>query len=364
LVLLRESWVRSNLARLFPEGDGALELWRAAWHGYIRSGAPPEDRVLSVLQGTYRRAIEILGADPEEGARLSIDQEALAEHLAFLYGRGTLEAQSQDVLLERFLDTAGLKLRRHFFWFVGHSVEERTDQAVLKRFQALWEKRQAGAKGNAASRSEMSAFGSWFVSGRFDEAWALEQLELVLREAGGVDLEDRVVRRLADLAPRHPLRAARCLALLTGLTGEKASAFGWIDDTKLILAAALRSEDEAARREAVEAFHRLVALGFRAHELVQFSDDLDDPAAVPYFTLHSPMTVAEVRQRLADASDPERDRILALVLREAKDRDVWKLTTPEEVVERWGDVEPHLGARRGLWALRLNQWQEQGLPVR
>jgi len=365
LVLLEESWVRSNLARLFPEGDGAMELWRAAWHGYVQSGAPPEDRVLSVLRGTYRRAIEILGADPEGDAGLGIDQQALAEHLAFFCGRGTLEAQGQEVLLERFLDTAGLKLRRHFFWFVGHSLEEeRVDQAVLKRFQALWERRHAGADGNAASRPEMSAFGSWFVAGPFDEAWALEQLDLVLRAGGSIDLEDLVVRRLAEVAPRHPLPTARCLALLAGLRRERASAFGWIEDVKPILAAALRSEDRAARREAVVAFQRLVALGFRAHELVQFSDDLDDPVAVPYFTWHSPMTVAEVRQRLTDASDPERDRLLALVLREAKDRDVWKFTTPEEVVRRWGDVEPHLGGRRGFWALRLNQWQEQGLPVR
>ncbi|PYQ22632.1 MAG: hypothetical protein DMF79_05560, partial [Acidobacteria bacterium] len=364
LVLLRESWVGSNLARLFPERDGAMELWRAAWHGYVQSGAPPDDRVLSVLQGTYRRALEILGGEPEGDAALSSDQQALAEHLALLCGRGTLEAQGQGVLLERFLDSAGLKLRRYFFWFVGHRLEgEGADPAVLKRYQALWERRHAGARGNAASRPELSAFGSWFAAGRFDAAWALEQLELVLRSAGRIDREDLVVRRLAEMAPHHPLPAARCLALLTGLTRERASAFGWIGDVEPLLAAVLRSEDEAARREAADAFRRLVALGFRPHELVHFSDDLDDPVAIPYFTVHDPMTLAEVRRRLGDASDPERDRLLALVLREAKDRDVWKLTTPEEVVGRWGQVEPHLGGRRGFWALRLDQWHEQGLPV-
>lgn len=356
LVLLDESWVRSNLARLFPEGDGAMEQWRAAWHGYVQSGAPLEDRVLSVLHGTYRRALDVLGADPEGDAGLSIDQQALAEHLAFLCGRRTLEAQGQDALLEHFLGTAGLKLRRYFFRFVGRSLEgERVDQAVLKRYQTLWERRHRGANGNPTALPEMSAFGSWFVAGQFDEAWALEQLELVLRAAGGIDVEALVVRRLREIAPRHPLRTARCLALLSGLERERASVFGWIEDVNPILTAALRSEDRAARREAVVAFQRLVALGFRAHELVQFSEDLDDPVAVPYFTWRSPMTVAEMRQRLTDASDPERDRLLALVLREAKDRDVWKLTTPEEVVRRWEEVEPHLGGRRGFWALRLNQ---------
>ena len=364
LVLLRESWVRSNLARIFPEGDGDLERWRAAWHGYVRSGAPPEDRVFSVLQGTYRRAVDVFGADPDEGARLSLDQEALAEHLAFQVGQGALEGDDRDQLLARFLDTAGLKLRRHFFWFIGHRVVERADPAARKRLQALWEKRHPGPKASGASRLERATFGSWFVAGSFDETWALEQLELVLREAGGVELVDGVVRRLAELAPRHPLPSVRCLAVLVGLTREKASAFAWIEDVKPLLAAALRSEDRGARLQALEVFQRLVALGFRAHELVQFSDDLDDATAVPYFTWHGPMTVAEVRQRLTDASDPERDLILALVLREARDTDVWKFTTPEEVVRRWEDVEAHLGGRRAFWTSLLNRWQEQGLPTR
>src|SRR5207247_1159026 len=177
-----------------------------------------------------------------------------AVHRAVLGGRATLDAQGPDALLERFLDTAGTKLRRHFFWFVGHRLTgERVDRAVLKRFQDLWERRHPGAHGNAASRAEMSAFGSWFAGGRLDEAWALEQLEAVLRAAGRIEGEDLVVRRLAEMAPRHPLPTARCLALLTGLPRERPSAVGWIEDVQPILAVALGSEDRAARREAVVA---------------------------------------------------------------------------------------------------------------
>jgi len=43
---------------------------------------------------------------------------------------------------------------------------------------------------------------------------------------------------------------------------------------------------------------------------VPLSSELDDENAVPYFLWDDPMTVGEVRRRLATASPPERDRLL------------------------------------------------------
>ncbi len=82
---------------------------------------------------------------------------------------------------------------------------------------------------------------------------------------------------------------------------------------------------------------------------VSLSTDLDDPSAVPYFLWDEPMTVAELRQRLKTASPTEPTRLLAKVLREARDTDVWKFTSPEEVWRRWPAVSRHLGRRRGFW---------------
>ena len=97
---------------------------------------------------------------------------------------------------------------------------------------------------------------------------------------------------------------------------------------------------------------------------VPLSTDLADPEAVPYFLWDEPMTVGELRRRLADGSTPERTRLLAKILREARDPDVWLFTSPQEVVEAWSRLVNHLGRRRSFWEYLLGAWGEQGLVGR
>ncbi len=94
------------------------------------------------------------------------------------------------------------------------------------------------------------------------------------------------------------------------------------------------------------------------------STDLDDPSAVPYFLWDEPMTVAELRHRLATASPPESSRLLGKILREARDTDVWRFTTPREVEQRWGEISRHLGRSRRHWELLFAHWREAGLLAR
>ena len=89
--------------------------------------------------------------------------------------------------------------------------------------------------------------------------------------------------------------------------------------------------------------------------------DLDKPDAVPYFLWDEPMTVAELRRRLAELSKPERIRLLGKVLREARDTDVWRFTSPAEVVAQWPQLYRHLGRRRRFWEFVLDTWRRQGL---
>lgn len=70
--------------------------------------------------------------------------------------------------------------------------------------------------------------------------------------------------------------------------------------------------------------------------------DLDDDA-VPYFLWDEPMTVAQLRERLEHASSPEHERLLGKVLREARDPDVWRFTTPRDVDKNWHGLARHLG---------------------
>lgn len=94
---------------------------------------------------------------------------------------------------------------------------------------------------------------------------------------------------------------------------------------------------------------------------VPLSTNLDDPQAIAYFTWDDPMTVAEIKDRLRSSSAAESARLLGKILREARDTDVWKVTTPDEVVRRWDEVEKHLGRRRAFWEWLLGRWREMGL---
>lgn len=91
------------------------------------------------------------------------------------------------------------------------------------------------------------------------------------------------------------------------------------------------------------------------------STDLGDPECVPYFLWDEPMTVAELRRRLESGSRAERTRLLAKILREARDTEVWGFTTPEEVRRHWSELAPHLGRRRAFWEFLLKEWERHGL---
>lgn len=91
------------------------------------------------------------------------------------------------------------------------------------------------------------------------------------------------------------------------------------------------------------------------------STDLSDPGAIPYFLWDEPMTVAELRRRLRSAPRAEQLRLLGKILREARDPDVWRFTTIEQILTDWDALEIHLGRRRGFWNFLLHWWRRHGL---
>jgi hypothetical protein len=91
------------------------------------------------------------------------------------------------------------------------------------------------------------------------------------------------------------------------------------------------------------------------------STDLTKPDAIPYFLWDEPITVQELRTRLRMASRPERLRLLAKILREARDTEVWLFMSPDEVARSWCDLAGQLGRRRPFWEFLLEEWRRQGL---
>jgi hypothetical protein len=89
--------------------------------------------------------------------------------------------------------------------------------------------------------------------------------------------------------------------------------------------------------------------------------NLDREECRPYFLYDEDLSVTELRQQLASAPEEERLRLLAKILREARDDEVWKFTTPAAVVAAWDFLAPHLGRRRPFWEFLLQEWKRLGI---
>jgi hypothetical protein len=93
----------------------------------------------------------------------------------------------------------------------------------------------------------------------------------------------------------------------------------------------------------------------------RLSSDLDDLDAVPYFLWDQPMTLGQFKEKLGTGSTPAELRLLGKLMREARDSDVWRFTTPDHVLRVWPDVSRFLGQRRPFWDYLLGRWREDGL---
>ena len=92
----------------------------------------------------------------------------------------------------------------------------------------------------------------------------------------------------------------------------------------------------------------------------KLSIEIGDQTSIPYFLWDEPMSIAQLKERLREASHPERIRLLGKILREARDTDVWEFTTPGEVLKLWPELSLHLGRRRAFWEFLFKRWQSEG----
>ncbi len=74
----------------------------------------------------------------------------------------------------------------------------------------------------------------------------------------------------------------------------------------------------------------------------------------PYFLFDEDLSVAELRQRLSNGNSAERLRLIAKMLREAHEDDVWEFLTLKEFLDIYPEVSSLLGRRREYWQQLYN----------
>jgi hypothetical protein len=198
-------WFRENLNRILPLEDE--NRFTAAWESFVTFDQP-NTVLLPLLVRAYQRAVNRIG---HPGLlRQPISPEVrLAQHLMVYYWLGKLDFGAEDGLIDGFYRVASDDLRGHATWFIGTSVAKWGDEAppeAYERLRRFIERRLEAARSAASPDTfakELSNFGYWFVSGKFEEVWALTTLLKILMLTRQTQSEMAVVKRLAELCARY-----------------------------------------------------------------------------------------------------------------------------------------------------------------
>lgn len=194
----------------------------------------------------------------------------LIQHLMVFYWRGRLELDEPNGLLVYFYSKVPDELRASAFRFVGQSLHHTKEEIlpdILERLKALWVWRLNEAR-NSVNRepyaAEMSAFGWWFTSNKFDDIWAMTRLKQALELSGKVEDDHSVVKRLAELASTMPLLTIECFDLIVDNDKDLLGIYRWPDYARTIISSTIQSSNESAKQIARELAEKLGRRGYSA----------------------------------------------------------------------------------------------------
>lgn len=81
----------------------------------------------------------------------------------------------------------------------------------------------------------------------------------------------------------------------------------------------------------------------------------------PYFLWDEDVSSGELHEILDGSDSPRRDQLLAKMLREARDIDVWHFVRPVEVARVLERLRRRLGRRHAFWSFLIDGWRTHGL---
>ena len=262
LYSLDRNWTTENISNIFPLGPEHETYFHAAWHSYILV-SPPTTLMTRLLEAQYAHAIGLLPRSPTN--RMNPEYK-LAEHVA-------------EHLFLRKMPFSELELVNKFFFVANDHVRSYTVQQIAVRFsryvraddseriaellKEFWDARIVVVERAELARDyerELATFGYWFVSGIFDDQWAIDQLLRTLALSKSIKPWIESMATLHNLGSAFPSKVALCIKHLA--TSKNAWYFGRSDTCHNVLRQALKTSDSEERAQIVEVINYLVASGF------------------------------------------------------------------------------------------------------
>ena len=81
----------------------------------------------------------------------------------------------------------------------------------------------------------------------------------------------------------------------------------------------------------------------------------------PYFLWDEDVSIGELQAVFAAPDGPRRDQLLAKMLREARDIDVWEFVRPLEVARVLERLRRRIGRRYAFWNFLIEGWRRNDL---
>ena len=164
-----------------------------------------------------------------------------------------------------FFTHAPVELRRRALAGFGRGLAREQKPVlpvILERLTRLWAARFEAVRTAAHDDGrELEAFGAWFTSGAFDDAWVLKELEAVLERTGRIDPHHEVINRLTELSSAKPRAGAVCIRHMVQGDRDGWVVLGSSEQIREIAGRALKSEDPEARTAGAHLVNVLVARG-------------------------------------------------------------------------------------------------------
>ena len=256
------NWTTENTSTIFPLCPEQEMYFHAAWHSYILV-SPPTSLMARLLEAQYAHAIALLPRSPTN--RMNPEYK-LAEHVAedLFLRKMTL---SEFGLAGKLFTVANDHVRSYTIQQIAvrssRYLRTGDSERITKLLKAFWHARIVVVEGAESARDyerELAAFGYWFVSGIFDDQWAIDQLLRTLVLSNSIKPWVESMAKLHDLSRVFPSTVALCIRHLA--TRKNAWYFSRTDTCHNVLRQALKTDDKEERARIAEVIDYLVASGF------------------------------------------------------------------------------------------------------
>lgn len=273
LDLLDPNWLQEHLNTIFVDDN---VLWSSTWSAYVTT-CNPYDRNFIILHRQYLRAIQTI-PNQESATRTRSSMhylEHLIWHVMTYYERGLIDLDESEGLMQLFYQVASDNLCAYALQNIGQGLKNATEEIsndIMGRLEALWKSRlEHMQQAPHLHSSELLAFSWWFVSGKLNPSWSIEQLKQVLSLTSDLTLilNEKIILQLGNLVEKIPYEVVKCLntVIERAITSEP-----WLIDVtnteiRHILNTALKTTDVEAQQQAKIFINKRAAQGY-----LQFND--------------------------------------------------------------------------------------------